>query len=128
MAGRTVAKRFCAVKRRRLGLAILTPLAAQDPAEPLGRAPHGIDRFEAIAPRPHDQPVRNRAGFEILRRETTDPPWSVYDFVDASRAAALKGVWKDNPFFAERAVGRNGARSIPVAAALKPSALRVPAK
>jgi len=104
------------------------PLPAQDPAEPLGGAPRSINRFEATAPHTHDKPVRNRAGFEIRRRETTDQPWSVYDFVDASGEAALKGVWKDNRFFAERAVGRNGARSIPVAAALEPPAPRVPAQ
>ncbi len=106
MAGRTVAKRFCAVKRGCLGLAIPMPLAAQDPAEPLDGAPRGINRFEA----------------------TTDPPWSVYYFVDASGEAVLKGVWKDNHVFAERAVGKNGARTIPIAAALEPPAQRVSAK
>jgi hypothetical protein len=61
-----------------------------------------------------------RAGFEILWRETTEPRWSVYDFAPAAGETVLKGVSTDNHFFAARSVGRNGARSIPVAAALKP--------
>lgn len=60
-----------------------------------------------------------RAGFEILGRETTEPRWSVYDFVPSVGESVLKGVSTDNRFFAVRAVGRNGARSIPVAAVLK---------
>ena len=56
----------------------------------------------------------DRAGFEILWRETTDPRWQVYDFVPASRETVLKGVSTDNHFFAVRAVGKNGARSIAV--------------
>jgi hypothetical protein len=55
-----------------------------------------------------------RAGFEILCRETTDPRWTVYDFAVAPGEAALKGVSTDNHFFAVRAVGKNGARSIAV--------------
>jgi hypothetical protein len=66
---------------------------------------------------------RERAGFEVLWRETTDPRWSVYDFVpSAAREAVLAGISTDNRFFAVRAVGNNGARSIPVAAVLKPPA------
>jgi peptidase M28-like protein len=61
-----------------------------------------------------------RAGFEILWRETTDPRWSVYDSVPSAGESVLKGVSTDNHFFAVRAVGRNGARSIPVAAVIKP--------
>ena len=53
-----------------------------------------------------------RAGFEILWRETTDPRWRVYEFVIDGREAKLKGVSTDNHFFAVRAVGKNGARSI----------------
>ena len=53
-----------------------------------------------------------RAGFEILWRETTDPHWEVYDFVIAGTETILKGVSTDNHFFAVRAVGKNGARSI----------------
>jgi hypothetical protein len=56
----------------------------------------------------------DRAGFEILWRETTDPRWSIYDFVAAGRDAVLKGVSTDNHFFAVRAVGKNGARSVAV--------------
>lgn len=55
-----------------------------------------------------------RAGFEILWRETTDPRWHVYDFVMAPGEAVLKGVSTDNHFFAVRSVGKNGARSIAV--------------
>ena len=62
----------------------------------------------------------DRAGFEILWRETTDPRWTVYDFVPAAGESVLKGVSTDNHFFAVRAGGKNGARSIPVAAVLKP--------
>jgi hypothetical protein len=55
-----------------------------------------------------------RAGFEILWRETTDPRWQVYDFAAAPGETVLKGVSTDDHFFAVRAVGKNGARSIAV--------------
>jgi hypothetical protein len=55
-----------------------------------------------------------RAGFEILWRETTDPRWQVYDFAASAGETVLKGVSTDNHFFAVRAVGKNGARSIAV--------------
>ncbi len=55
-----------------------------------------------------------RAGFEILWRETTDPRWTVYDFATSARETVLKGVSTDNHFFTVRAVGKNGARSIAV--------------
>jgi hypothetical protein len=55
-----------------------------------------------------------RAGFEILWRETTEPRWSVYDFVPAAGQTVSKGVSTDNHFFAVRSVGKNGARSIAV--------------
>ena len=55
-----------------------------------------------------------RAGFEILWRETTEPRWKVYDFTTTARETVLKGVSTDNHFFAVRAVGKNGARSIAV--------------
>jgi hypothetical protein len=55
-----------------------------------------------------------RAGFEILWRETTDPRWQVYDFATSAGETVLKGVSTDNHFFAVRAVGKNGARSIAV--------------
>jgi len=53
-----------------------------------------------------------RAGFEILWRETTEARWQVYDFVTSSGENVLKGVSTDNHFFAVRSVGKNGARSI----------------
>ncbi len=56
----------------------------------------------------------DRAGFEILWRETTDPRWQVYDVLNSGGAYVLKGVSTDNHFFAVRAVGKNGARSIAV--------------
>lgn len=61
-----------------------------------------------------------RAGFEILWRETTDARWSVYGFFPAAGETVLKGISTDNRFFAVRSVGADGARSIPVAATLKP--------
>jgi hypothetical protein len=55
-----------------------------------------------------------RAGFEILWRETSDPRWQVYEFASGPGETVLKGVSTDNHFFAVRAVGKNGARSIAV--------------
>src|SRR6266853_76211 len=55
-----------------------------------------------------------RAGFEILWRETSDPRWTVYDFAAAPGETVLKNVSTDNHFFAVRALGKNGARSIAV--------------
>ena len=57
-----------------------------------------------------------RAGFEILWRETTEPRWSVFDFAASPGETVLKGVSTDNHFFAVRSVGKNGARSIAVVA------------
>jgi hypothetical protein len=57
-----------------------------------------------------------RAGFEILWRETTAPQWSVYDFVTTGNQYVFKGLSTDNHYFAVRAVGTNGARSIATAA------------
>ena len=59
---------------------------------------------------------QERAGFEILWRETTDPRWHVFQFVTSAGETSLKGVSTDNHFFAVRSVGKNGARSIAVAA------------
>ncbi len=58
----------------------------------------------------------DRAGFEILWRETTAPQWSVYEFVPSGNEATLDGVSPDNHFFAIRCVGKNGARSLAVPA------------
>jgi hypothetical protein len=57
-----------------------------------------------------------RAGFEILWRDTLDPRWSVYKFVASGKEATLDGVSPDNHFFAIRTVGKNGARSLAVPA------------
>lgn len=53
-----------------------------------------------------------RAGFEILWRETTESRWTVFDFVPDAGEHVLKTVSTDNHFFAVRSVGKNGARSI----------------
>ncbi len=55
-----------------------------------------------------------RAGFEILWRETSDPRWTVFDFASSPGETILKGVSTDNHFFAVRTVGKNGGRSIAV--------------
>jgi len=55
-----------------------------------------------------------RAGFEILWRETTESRWQVYDFTPSPGETVLHGVSTDNHFFAVRSVGKNGARSIAV--------------
>ena len=57
-----------------------------------------------------------RAGFEILWRETTEARWSVFDFAVSAGQTVLKDVSTDNHFFAVRSVGKNGARSIAVIA------------
>jgi len=57
-----------------------------------------------------------RAGFEILWRETTEARWSVFDFAESAGQTVLKNVSTDNHFFAVRSVGKNGARSIAVIA------------
>jgi hypothetical protein len=60
-----------------------------------------------------------RAGFEILWRETTEPRWEVLEFAPEAGEIVLKGVSTDNHFFAVRAVGKNGARSIATPTAMK---------
>lgn len=71
-----------------------------------------------------------RAGFEILWRETADPRWQVYDFAASPGETVLKGVSTDNHFFAVRAVGKNGARSIAVPTEIerRPPPLPTPSK
>ncbi len=56
----------------------------------------------------------SRAGFEILWRDTTDPRWHVFEFAPSAGQTVLKAVSTDNHFFAVRAVGKNGARSLAV--------------
>ena len=55
-----------------------------------------------------------RAGFEILWRETTEARWTVFDLAERPGQTVLKDVSTDNHFFAVRSVGKNGARSIAV--------------
>jgi len=71
-----------------------------------------------------------RAGFEILWRETSEPRWQVFDFATAPGETVLKGVSTDNHFFAIRAVGKNGARSIAVPTEMerRPPPLPAPSK
>src|SRR6202023_2806284 len=97
---------------------------AQDNAEALrqlalGPAPPaevklsgGISPGAKLAWSSVDEP--NRRGFDTFGREPTEPRWTVYDFIAAGQEGVLKGVSTDNHFFAVRAVGRNGARSIAV--------------
>jgi hypothetical protein len=72
----------------------------------------GVSPDAKLAWSSQDDP--GRAGFEILWRETTEPRWATYDFVAMGQDVVLKGVSTDNHFFAVRAVGKNGARSIAV--------------
>jgi hypothetical protein len=75
----------------------------------------------------------DRAGYEILWRETTEARWSVLRNVDAATVPAaappspspsfeenlssvLFSISTDNHYFAARSVGKNGKRSIAVAA------------
>jgi len=84
-----------------------------------------------------------RAGFEVLWRETTDARWSVLETLPPAaeehgqapaestasgrHETVLAGISTDNRFFAVRAAGANGARSLPVAAVLKPPPPKPPA-
>jgi len=92
----------------------LRELAIAPAAPTQGKLSGGITPDAKISWSAPDDP--ERAGFEILWRETTESRWHVYDFVAAAGETALKGVSTDNHFFAVRAVGKNGARSIAVAA------------
>src|SRR5712671_2640672 len=71
-----------------------------------------------------------RAGFEILWRETSEARWEVYDFVASASETLLKGVSTDNHFFAVRSVGKNGARSVamPTEMERRPPPLPTPSK
>jgi hypothetical protein len=57
-----------------------------------------------------------RSGFEILSRDTTEARHTVVKKVDAAGAHTLSGVRVDDAEFAVRSVGKNGERSIAVAA------------
>jgi Peptidase family M28 len=60
-----------------------------------------------------------RAGFELLWRETTNPRWAVFGFAKTPGEFVFEGVSTDNHFFAVRSVGKNGARSIAFPAVLR---------
>ena len=83
----------------------LAPAAAAE-----GKLLGGVTPSAKVSWSAPDDP--ERAGFEILWRETTDPRWQVYDFTVATGETTLKDVSTDNHFFAVRSVGENGARSI----------------
>lgn len=83
-------------------------LAPAAPAE--GKLSGGITPHAKLAWSATADP--ERAGFEVLWRETTEARWRVYDFIAASGETVLKDVSTDNHYFAIRAVGKNGARSI----------------
>jgi hypothetical protein len=99
---------------------------AQDNAEALRQlalapaAPSNVKLTGAVTPDAKvswDAPGdADRAGFEILWRETTEERWSVFDFAEAPGQTVLKGVSTDNHYFGVRSVGKNGARSIAVVA------------
>lgn len=65
-----------------------------------------------------------RAGFEILWRETTEARWSVLRTIDTGERTSssttfeetLSSVSTDNHYFAARSVGKNGKKSIAVPA------------
>ena len=65
-----------------------------------------------------------RAGFEILWRETTDARWSVLRTIDTGNRTSpsstfeetLSSVSTDDHYFAARSVGKNGRRSLAVPA------------
>ena len=74
-----------------------------------------------------------RAGFEILWRETTEARWSVLRTIDTGNRTSpsstfeetLSSISTDNHYFAARSVGKNGKKSIAVpavAAARRPPA------
>src|SRR5258708_1103016 len=90
----------------------LTQLAMA-PAPPINaKLPGAVTPDPKVSWSAEDDP--ERAGFEILWRETTEPRWQVYDFAALPGETVLRGVSTDNHFFAVRAVGKNGARSIAV--------------
>jgi hypothetical protein len=102
---------------------------AQAPAAPTNAKLTGAVTPDAkVSWSAEDDP--ERAGFEILWRETTDPRWTVYDFAASPAETVLKGVSTDNHFFAVRAVGKNGARSIAVPTEIerRPPPLPAPSK
>ncbi len=65
------------------------------------------------------EPDDARGGFEILSRETTAPRWELLRRVGATGEAVLDQVSTDNQYFAVRAIGKNGARSLAVPARRK---------
>ena len=65
---------------------------------------------------------RERQAFEILIRETTESRWRVLRTVAVTSGTpvVLEGMSTDNEFFAVRSLGRNGHRSLSVAAVPEP--------
>src|SRR6266849_227035 len=84
---------------------------AQAPAPPtIAKLTGAVTPDAKVSWSAEDDP--ERAGFEILWRETIDPRWTVCDFAASPGETVLRSVSTDNHFFAVRAVGKNGARSI----------------
>ena len=104
----------------RVNAEALRQLALAPAAPVVSTLAGGITPDAKITFRAEDDP--ERAGFELLWRETTEPRWQVYDFVKNAGENVLKEVSTDNHFFAVRSVGKNGAHSIAVPA----SAPRIP--
>jgi len=91
---------------------LLGELAAA-PAPPKGAVLTGaVTPAARIAVEAEDD--AGRKGFEILRRETTDPRWHVLRAVDRPGEVVLEGTSTDNEYFAVRSVGVNGRRGIAV--------------
>ena len=88
----------------------LRELALAPAAPKEGKLSGGVTPSAKVSWAAPDDP--ERAGFEILWRETTDPRWHVYDFTTSAGETTLMDVSTDNHFFAVRSVGKNGARSI----------------
>jgi len=82
------------------------PRPPADPVVEGAVAPNATIRFTAA-----DDP--DRAGFEILARDTTEARWKVIQTAATPGSHAL-ALTIDNEFFAVRAVGKDGTRSIAV--------------
>ncbi|HXO19659.1 MAG TPA: M20/M25/M40 family metallo-hydrolase, partial [Thermoanaerobaculia bacterium] len=71
-----------------------------------------------------------RAGFEMLHRETTEARWSTLKPSVGPGKTVFEGLSTDNEFFAVRSIGKNGAKSlaIPAVPAPRPPAGSLPIK
>lgn len=97
---------------------VLAALAAA-PAPPKGVTLGGAVTPSAKVTIEADEDAE-RAGFEILIRETTEARWTVLKPVPAAGEHVLSDMSTDNEHFAVRSVGKNGARSRAVPATAPP--------